>query len=167
MNKSNNGFKKMKKSDKSAVIPYLDKRLVRRIRIYSLVMIIMLLVIILEVLQGVFTISWAVGGILIGLGIGTLVSRMYSLNWDEETSQVISRIDWIGGVILVCYLTFVFTRTHYLSYWVQGAPLMGLIFSLTAGTMLGRVLSTEHGIKKILKTWDILGIKDKTDTNEK
>jgi hypothetical protein len=70
-------------------------------------------------------------------------------------------------VILVCYLTFVFTRTHYLSYWVQGAPLMGLIFSLTAGTMLGRVLSTEHGIKKILETWDILGIKDKPDTNEK
>lgn len=157
----------MKKKDKSAVIPYLDKRLIRRLRIYTLVMIIMLLVIIFEVLQGAFTIAWAVGGILIGLGIGTLVSRMYSLKWDENTSQVISRIDWIGGVILVCYLTFVFTRTHYLSYWVQGAPLMGLIFSLTAGTMLGRVLTTEHGIKKILKTWDILGIKKEPDTNEK
>lgn len=157
----------MKKRDKSAVIPYLDQRLIRRIRIYTIVMIIMLLVIIFEVLQGAFTIAWAVGGILIGLGIGTLVSRMYSLKWDENTSQVISRIDWIGGVILVCYLTFVFTRTHYLSYWVQGAPLMGLIFSLTAGTMLGRVLTTEHGIKKILKTWDILGIIDNPETDKK
>jgi hypothetical protein len=156
----------MKKSDKSAAIPYLDPRLVRRIRIYSVVMLIMLLVIIFEVSQGAFTIAWAAGGILIGLGIGTLVSRMYSLNWDEDTSQIISRIDWIGGVILVCYLTFLFTRTHYLSYWIQGTPLLGLIFSLTAGTMLGRVLSTEHGIKKILKTWDILRIKNKTDTNE-
>jgi peptidoglycan/LPS O-acetylase OafA/YrhL len=156
----------MKKEDKSAVIPYLDKRLIRRLRIYTIVMLIMLLVIIFEILQGTFTLAWAVGGMLIGLGIGTLVSRMYSLNWDEDTSQVISRIDWIGGVILVCYLTFVFTRTHYLSYWIQGAPLMGLIFSLTAGTMLGRVLTTEHGIKKILKTWDILGINKKSDTNK-
>jgi hypothetical protein len=156
----------MKKGDKSTVIPYLDKRLVRRIRIYSIVMVIMLLVIIFEVFRGAFTVAWAGGGILIGLGIGTLISRMYSLNWDEDTSQVISRIDWIGAVILVCYLIFIFTRTYYLSYWIQGAPLMGLIFSLTAGTMLGRVLSTEHGIKKILKTWDILRIKDKTDTNE-
>jgi hypothetical protein len=161
------GIRNMKKRDKSAVIPYLDQRLIRRIRIYTIVMIIMLLVIIFEVLQGAFTIAWAVGGILIGLGIGTLVSRMYSLKWDENTSQVISRIDWIGGVILVCYLIFVFTRAHYLSYWVQGAPLMGLIFSLTAGTMLGRVLTTEHGIKKILKTWDILGIIDHPETDEK
>ncbi len=156
----------MKKEDKSAVIPYLDKRLIRRLRIYTIVMLVMLLVIIFEVLRGAFTIAWAGGGILIGLGIGTLVSRMYSLNWDEDTSQVISRIDWIGAVILVFYLTFVFTRTYYLSYWIQGAPLMGLIFSLTAGTMLGRVLSTEHGIKKILKTWDILGIKDKPDNKQ-
>ena len=156
----------MEKNEKSAVIPYLDKRLIHRLRIYSMVMLVMLLVIIFEVLQGAFTIAWAVGGILIGLGIGTLVSRMYSLKWDEDTSQVISRIDWIGGVILVCYLTFVFTRTHYLSYWIQGTPLLGLIFSLTAGTMLGRVLSTEHGIKKILKTWDILGVQNKSDTNK-
>jgi len=146
----------MKKKDKSAVVPYLDKRLIRRLRIYTLVMVIMLLVIIFEVLQGDFSIAWALGGILIGLGIGTLVSRMYSLSWDEDTSQVIGRIDWIGAIILVCYLTFVFTRTHYLSYWVHGTPLLGLVFSLTAGTMLGRVLSTEHGIKRILKTWDVL-----------
>ncbi|EKF86525.1 hypothetical protein [Methanobacterium formicicum] len=156
----------MEKSDKSTVISHLDPRLVRRIRIYTVVMLVMLLVIIFEVLQGAYTIAWAAGGILIGLGIGTLVSRMYRLNWDEDTNQVIGRIDWIGGVILVCYLVFVFTRTHYLSYWIQGTPLLGLIFSLTAGTMLGRVLSTEHGIKKILKTWDILGIKNKPDKNE-
>jgi hypothetical protein len=136
---------------------YLDQRLIKRLRIYTLVMVFMLLVIIYEVLTGTFSISWALGGILIGLGIGTLVSRMYHLSWDEETSNVIGQIDWIGGIILICYLIFVFTRAHYLSYWVQGPPLMGLVFSLTAGTMLGRVMSTERGIKRILRTWNILG----------
>ena len=138
------------------MVPYLDKRLIFRLRIYTLVMIFMLLVISGEVLSGTFSVAWALGGILIGLGVGTLATRMYRLSWDEDTSHVISRIDWIGGIILICYLTFVFTRTYYLSYWVQGAPLMGIIFSITAGTMLGRVLGTRRGINKVLKTWHIL-----------
>ncbi len=146
----------MKNREKSPVVPYLDKRLIRRLRIYTLVMIFMLLVISGEVLSGTFSVAWALGGILIGLGVGILATRMYRLSWDEDTSHVISRIDWIGGIILISYLIFVFTRTHYLSYWVQGAPLMGIIFSITAGTMLGRVLGTERGIKKVLKTWHIL-----------
>ncbi len=146
----------MKNREKSPVVPYLDKRLIFRLRIYTLVMIFMLLVISGEVLSGTFSVAWALGGILIGLGVGTLATRMYRLSWDEDTSHVISRIDWIGGIILICYLTFVFTRTYYLSYWVQGAPLMGIIFSITAGTMLGRVLGTRRGIKKVLKTWHIL-----------
>ncbi len=136
---------------------YLDQRLIKRLRIYTIVMVVMLLVIIYEALTGTFSISWALGGILIGLGIGTLVSRMYRLSWDEDTSNVIGQIDWIGAIILICYLIFIFTRTHYLAYWVQGPPLMGLVFSLTAGTMLGRVMSTERGIKRILRTWNILG----------
>ncbi|AIS31959.1 MULTISPECIES: hypothetical protein [Methanobacterium] len=146
----------MKNREKSPVVPYLDKRLIFRLRIYTLVMIFMLLVISGEVLSGTFSVAWALGGILIGLGVGTLATRMYRLSWDEDTSHVISRIDWIGGIILICYLTFVFTRTYYLSYWVQGAPLMGIIFSITAGTMLGRVLGTRRGINKVLKTWHIL-----------
>lgn len=138
------------------MVTYLDKRLIFRLRIYTLVMIFMLLVISGEVFSGTFSVAWALGGILIGLGVGTLATRMYRLSWDEDTSHVISRIDWIGGIILICYLTFVFTRTYYLSYWVQGAPLMGIIFSITAGTMLGRVLGTRRGINKVLKTWHIL-----------
>jgi len=146
----------MKNREKSPVVPYLDKRLIFRLRIYTLVMIFMLLVISGEVFSVTFSVAWARGGILIGLGVGTLATRMYRLSWDENTSHVISRIDWIGGIILIYYLIFVFTRTYYLSYWVQGAPLMGIIFSITAGTMLGRVLGTRRGIKKVLKTWHIL-----------
>ena len=101
----------MKNREKSPVVPYLDKRLIFRLRIYTLVMIFMLLVISGEVLSGTFSVAWALGGILIGLGVGTLATRMYRLSWDEDTSHVISRIDWIGGIILICCLTFVFTGT--------------------------------------------------------
>jgi hypothetical protein len=80
---------------------------------------------------------------------------MYHLSWDDETNLVISHIDKIGAVILICYLIFIFTRTYYLRQWVQGAPLTAMILSLTTGTMLGNMMSTERGIKKILKTLNI------------
>jgi hypothetical protein len=148
----------MVKKSKSAVAEYIDDRLIKRLRIYLSIMAIMIVVIISEILMGNFSIAWALGGILVGLGVGVLISRMYRLSWDEETNNVIGRIDWIGAIILIIYLIFVFSRTYYLSYWVQGTPLLALVFSITAGTMLGRVMSTEHGIKKILTA---LNLQDK------
>jgi hypothetical protein len=147
----------MPKKSKSRVAEYIDDRLIKRLRIYMAIMGIMLVVIIFEIIMGNFSIAWALGGILVGLGVGVLISRMYRLSWDEETNNVIGRIDWIGGAILILYLVFVFSRTYYLSYWVQGTPLLALVFSITAGTMLGRVLSTEHGIKKILTALNLSG----------
>jgi hypothetical protein len=145
----------MNKTKESVAVQYVDKRLLKRLRIYILIMIIMLVVIIGEVLMGTYQISWAIGGILIGFGVGILVSRMYHLSWDKETSHVIGQIDWIGAIILLIYLIFIITRTAYLGQWVQGAPLLALVFSITAGTMLGRVMSTERGIKKILRAINI------------
>jgi hypothetical protein len=147
----------MPKKSKSRVAEYIDDRLIKRLRIYMIIMGIMLVVIIFEIIMGSFSIAWALGGILVGLGVGVLISRMYRLSWDEETNNVIGRIDWIGGAILILYLIFVFSRTYYLSYWVQGTPLLALVFSITAGTMLGRVMSTEHGIKKILTALNLSG----------
>lgn len=143
------------KSNQSSPAEYIDKKLIKRLRIYLIMMLIMLVVIIFEVLTGSFSISWALGGILIGLGVGTLVSRMYRLSWDEETNHVIGRIDWIGAIILICYLIFVFARTSYLGQFVQGTPLFALVLSITSGTMLGRVITTDRGIKKILKALNI------------
>ena len=139
---------------------YLEPRLIMRLRIYSAVMIIMVVIIAFEVLQHTVAISLAACGIIIGFVIGTVVSRMYRLSWEEETSHVIGRIDGIGAAILVFYLIFIVTRAHFLGYWMQGAPLLALILSITAGTMLGRVMSTRKGIKKILKAlkiYDVLG----------
>jgi hypothetical protein len=144
------------KKDEPSVRQYLDPHIIMRLRIYMIVAIIMLIIVAYEVFQSTFSIYMALGGIIIGLIVGTLVSRMYRLSWDEKANDVIGRIDWIGGVILVLYLIFIFTRAYYLGYWIHGAPLLAFILSITAGTMLGRVLSTRHGIDKILRAWKIL-----------
>jgi len=133
----------------------IDKHLISRLRIYLIVMLVMFAVIVVEVLRGVFSIQWALIGIIIGLVVGVIVARMYNLSWDEEDNVVIGEIDRIGIVILVCYLIFMFTRIHFLGYEVQGANLFAVILGITTGTMLGRVLRTERGIEKILKVVQI------------
>jgi cation transport ATPase len=140
----------MKKRDESKR-QKVDQRLISRLGIYLIVMVVMLAVIVVEVLRGVFSIQWALVGIIIGLVVGTIVSRVYSLSWDEETNNVIGEIDRIGALILVGYLIFIFTKSYFLGYEVQGANLFAVILGITAGTMLGRVLSTKRSIEKILK----------------
>ncbi len=129
---------------------HVESRLIKRLRIYIIIVLIMLSVIAFEVVTGAFSVILALIGIISGLLIGTIISRIYKLSWDEETHNVIGRVDKIGSLILVLYFIFIFTRAYYIGYWIQGAPLFAFILSLTAGTLLGRVLSTRRGIIKVL-----------------
>jgi hypothetical protein len=144
----------MKKRDESKR-QKIDKRLISRLRFYLVVMIIMIAVIVIEVLRGVFDIQWALLGIIIGLIVGIIVARVYSLNWDEETNIVIGEIDRIGVVILVAYLIFIFTKSYFLGFAVEGDNLFAIILGITTGTMLGRVLTTKRGIEQILEALEV------------
>ena len=134
---------------------YIEDRLIKRLRIYLIVMLVIFAVIVIEILAGRFDIAFASIGVLIGLVIGIIISRSYRLSWDVETNNVIGRIDWIGAILLVCYLVFVFTKSYFLGFYVQGGQLFALLLGITAGTMLGRILGTSHGINKLLQTLEI------------
>jgi uncharacterized membrane protein len=134
---------------------YIEDRLIKRLRIYLIVMLVIFAVIVIEILAGRFDITFALIGVLIGLVIGIIISRSYRLSWDVETNNVIGRIDWIGAILLVCYLVFVFTKSYFLGFYVQGGQLFALLLGITAGTMLGRILGTSHGINKLLQTLEI------------
>jgi uncharacterized membrane-anchored protein len=53
-------------------------------------------VVTVDVLQNTIGIGFALGGFLIGVVIGIVVSRMYRLSWDEQTAKVVAQIDWVG-----------------------------------------------------------------------
>ncbi len=141
----------MKKINKQILQKYLDRRLFTRLRLLTILSLIMLVIIAFEVLENKFNIPLALSGILLGLVVGIIASRMYHLSWDEETSKVIGRIDWIGAIILLLYIIFMIARILLLGYLVQGAPLFTTTLSITAGAMMGRIVGTRHGIHKILK----------------
>ena len=150
-----------KKDDKSKIrydkskVEKIDWKLMMRLRIYLLVMFAILAVIIFEVINGTFSIQWALVGILIGLVVGTIVTRMYNLSWDEETNSVIGEMDSIGVVILLGYLIWEFTKSNFLGYWVEGSILSAIILGITAGSMLARVLRNKRSIEQILKALEI------------
>jgi len=149
-------IKEIMTENKKIINEYIDSKLIKRLRIYLVIMTIMLVLIAFEIIISPFTILMAIIGILIGFLLGGIISRIYRLSWDDETHNVIGQIDWIGGIILLFYLIFILTRAHYLGYWMQGAPLFAFILSLTAGTLLGRVMGTRRGIKRVLKSCKII-----------
>ncbi|MCK9150967.1 hypothetical protein [Methanobacterium alcaliphilum] len=133
----------------------LETRIIKRLRIYIAIIILISILIIYELIQGHFNIPLAIIGIIIGWVIGIFVSRMYVLSWDDDENIIVSHMDGIGAVILVFYLIFVINKSKYFGYWVQGTPLFDLVISVTLGTMIGRILGTRSSIKKVLRALKI------------
>jgi hypothetical protein len=144
------GFMQAKPTASSANI---DPRLRTRLRLYGIIFLVMLVVIIVDVVRNLISIPLALLALAIGTVIGLLLGRMYRLSWDEIETKVIARIDWLGGIILVLYILFAIFRNRLFGQWVTGAALGAFTLSLTAGTMLGRVVSTSSGIRRVLAAW--------------
>jgi ABC-type amino acid transport system permease subunit len=127
---------------------HLDSKMKIRLRIYSLVAIVLLIFIAYEVSRGKITIQLAILGIIIGLIIGSILGRVFRLDWDEANSKVTGYIDGIGALLIILYIIFLLTEIHYLA--------TDLVLSVFAGVMLGRVLITRHNITNLFKAWKVL-----------
>ncbi|BDZ71402.1 hypothetical protein [Methanobacterium petrolearium] len=128
---------------------FLDKRVFTRLRILTIISIVLFAATVYEVVINGFNIIYAVTSIILGVGVGIIVSRMYHLSWDEETNQVVSNMDWIGAIIFILYIIFIITRTIVVGYWTDGTTYMGIIVSITAGVMFGRMSGTKHTLTRI------------------
>lgn len=127
----------------------LDKRVYNRLWTVIIFAVIFGLATIYEVLIGDLGVLFAGGSFLLGIIVGILVNRRYKLKWDPETNQIVSNMDWIGAIIFVLYIIFIIIRSIVVGYWVHGATYFGVIFSITAGVMIGRLLASRHAMKKI------------------
>lgn len=128
----------------------IDRRLRLRLRLYALLALVLLVIAVVEVARGQIGAPLAALGLLGGLAVGVVASRMVRIAWDEEAGAVIGRIDWIGAAVLVVYLAFSVLRTWLLGHWVAGAALGALSLDVATGVMLGRVLGTGRGVRRVL-----------------
>ena len=130
---------------------HVDHRLRVRLRIFLIVWLILVSGVTIDVLRHKFDISLVLVGSLTGILIGLVLSRMYRLDWDRETTKVVSRFDVVGRIILCVYILFMVGRDWILGFWIQASDLMAFILCFTAGTMIGRVAGTRRGIRRILQ----------------
>lgn len=138
----------------------VSRRLLLQLRIFGLIFLLMLGVLAYDVATGQVTVFWSLGGLVLGIVLGVVVSRMYSLSYDEAEQQVAGRIDWVGGVILLLYLTFAVFRNQLFAPFVDASQLAGFGLAVSAGTMLGRLVGTGRGIRRVLVAWGLRAAAD-------
>ena len=129
---------------------HIDKKLLRRLRLFVAVLAIMSGILVYEVYISHIKILLLVLGFVFGTGIGLVAGRMFSIEWHVEDKKVIGRLDRIGIVVLVLYIVFSISRHFIFQYWLTGAILSAFTFSFIEGAMLGRILSMRFSIQKVL-----------------
>lgn len=135
---------------------FVERKLIIRLRIFFVVLILLLGVIAYEMTCNYTSANKALLAFFCGVLIGIIFTRRKKIFWEEETSRVIARMDRVGIVLLIIYIAYVIFRHVWFAHLFYGHQLSALSFTLTAGTMTGRVLSMRTQIRQVLKHRDIL-----------
>ncbi len=135
---------------------YVERKLLRRLRLFFLIFFLLGIAIVYEINWKNIPWSICVGAMLIGLMIGAAFVRRKKIFWEEETSTVIAKMDKVGIYVLVIYILFIVVRHYFLHQWFKGNELTAFSLSLTAGAMIGRLLSIRSEIRQILKERDLI-----------
>jgi hypothetical protein len=137
--------------NRSKTTKHLDNRLRLRLRLYFLISLILICVVLYEIISGVVPLSFAFFGVVFGILLGIVTARMFHLSWNKDVKKIVSRLDMMGGVILVLYIIFAVFRGRIIGHFIHGSAVGGVSVALVTGIMLGRVLGTRGRIMQILK----------------
>jgi len=129
---------------------HIDRKLIFRIRIFYVIGIILTGLMLYDVLEGIIGIELSLGGFLLGLFLGFLATRMFIIHWHEERAKVVSRLDTIGIIVMLIYMTFSLSRAWFFGHWIHGSVLTAFTYSILAGIMIGRIVGMRLKIKNIL-----------------
>lgn len=140
---------------RAAARKVISRRLLAQLRIFGLIFLVMVGLLVYDMAKGLVSLPVGLGGLVLGLLIGVIVSRMYRLSYDEEEQQVAGRIDCVGGAILLLYIAFAIFRNQLFAPFVEAAQLAGFGLSVSAGTMLGRLVGTSRRIRRVLVAWGL------------
>ena len=102
-----------------------------------------------------------VAGLVVGAVIGVLLGRINRVSWDRSTGTVVTEMDLLGGMLLVIYLGFTFSRGRIIGAWIDDAHTASAIaLALGAGSISGRILYLLRGIRNTLTVARLLPCRD-------
>lgn len=134
----------------------IHKRIRIRLVLYFIVSVLMLAVSVFHIVKDGANVLLSLVGLVLGILIGVLASRMFKISWDTTSSQVIAVFDALGIAILVGYVIFEIFREKIVSQFVHGPSVIAVSFMVLAGLMYGRVLGTHGKIRTIFKEQGII-----------
>src|SRR5258708_3688138 len=113
----------MVKNKNKSLRHYLDKKLLLRLRIFIAIGVAMVGIVVYETWVNLVNPGFAFGGLVLGLGIGAFMGKMYKLSWKKEEEKIISQMDRSGFIILALYVIFAILRRALFGEIIHGEAL--------------------------------------------
>jgi hypothetical protein len=130
---------------------YIHRKLLLRLRMFALVFTGLCGAVAYQLLAGAQLLpTLAAGGV--GLLAGMLMGHLSKVYWHEAATQVVAKMDKLGGVVLATYLVVALSRRWVLGHWFTGHALTAVTLAFTAGVMLGRLLATRRAVVLVLQS---------------
>lgn len=129
---------------------HIDKKLVWRMTMFAIILTIMTGVLVYEIFISDINFLWIIVGIVVGIFIGFVAGRIFTIEWSQEKKVVVGRLDLIGGIVLTLYILVSVGRSWIFAHWFKGMMLTAFTFSFIEGAMIGRLLSMRFNIKRVL-----------------
>lgn len=126
-------------------------RMKLRLLLYFVLAIAILSVSLFHIIRDNANVLYSCLGLIAGGLIGVVLSRMYKIFWDEQTTQVISKYDAFGISIFIVYIMFELSREEIVARFVNGPSVVAVSFAVWGGVMIGRILGIRRKIKGIFK----------------
>lgn len=137
---------------REAVRRYVSRSIRFRVRLYVVVFAIALVGAGVDTIRiGGVAIWLALVGLLVGVAVGVLASRMMRLHWDSFARKVVGKIDVIGAIVLVGYLLLAVFRSRIVDIWVHGPTGAATSLAVLAGLMAGQVLGIRYGLIRLYR----------------
>ncbi len=130
---------------------HVHTKLRKRVRLYIGISIGIIIVIIYRLFVDGGGFVYPLLALLIGLGIGLLLARMFNVSWDEDAEKVVSRMDIYGTSLLILYIIFEMLGEHYIRQWFTGSEVLTIILALAGGAVLGRGLGMSRRMMQVLR----------------
>jgi len=134
----------------------VSKKINRQLWFFVLLFVLFVILTILHFIHDNIPIKFPVSSFLIGILLGSFLSRIQNVSWDNKGKQIIKNFDLFGGLLLFFLILFNIFKTEVVHEFTHLKHISAIVSALNAGLMLGRILRIRHQIKKILMNKEVI-----------
>lgn len=135
---------------------HLHSRIFTQLIIYAVITVVMFALVIIDALTNHLNLWWILLGTVIGIVLGFLAGRAFTLHWHEDSGKIIMNIDRTGFFIIILYVLIRTLMNSEAKQLFDGVELLAVTYSLLGGVMVGRIVSMARKIVAILRGQGII-----------